>query len=873
MKTYHGLTSEEITPMEQAHMDRVRALAGECMVLLENNGVLPLAAPCRVALFGNGARETIKGGTGSGDVNSRFTVTIEDGLEAAGFTVTTKPWLDAQSEAAHREREAFLTSLQEKSRETGLSPVHLSMLTPFVPKSIVPVTPELLRETNCDTAVYVLARNSGEGLDRFDAPGDYRLLPEETALLTALGETYAKVIVLLNTGGVIDAAAIRAIPGVNAVVFISQSGNVGGHAVADILLNKTAPSGRLTDTWALRYADYPSAGTFSHNNGDRSEEYYTEGIYVGYRYFDTFGITPLYPFGYGKSYTRFRVETLHTQVSGDRVSVTVRVANTGAYAGREVVQIYGSAPIGRVEKPWQVLAGFAKTRLLPPGESQEMTISFPLTNLESYDESRAAYILEAGEYAIRVGTHSRATQIAAVLTLDKTVITRQVKHICPLDVPMDTLSRTGVTPWTYPEEAAQWESAPRISLSAGTIVTQTVIYQGIPEPLTAESGAPAYTLEDVRAGRASLSQLVAQRTPEELADLCVGALRAVPQDTSSVIGAASQAVPGAAGATTERLAHLGIPSMVNADGPAGLRLQPHFRTDSQGRLLPGGEVFGNLVNPMPTKQPGDQDYYQFCTAIPIATLLASSWDLELIQAMGDLVGAEMEQFGIQTWLAPGMNIHRNPLCGRNFEYYAEDPLLSGLCAAADVRGVQSHRGTSACIKHFFANNQEDNRLFVNEHIGEQALRDIYLRNFAVAIAAAQPMCVMTSYNLVNGLHTANSYDAITCYAREEWKFAGIVMTDWYTSVAPFTKDMALPDCRYPSSSSPQCVYAGNDVQMPGDQSNVDDILTALADGSLPLGLLQQCALRLLEASLQAFSLPEAQPYRPAFPLVSFLEVT
>lgn len=857
---YHANQTPEVTASEQAHSDYIRRIAGECMVLLENDGVLPLSGPQKVALFGNGARATVKGGTGSGEVNSRFSVCVEQGLEEAGFAITTKQWLDEQDRLLKEEFDAYMADVHQRAAAAGIPDFFVMFNEHFVPKALAP-----FQKAEGDVAIYVLGRNSGEGSDRYAEEGDYELTRQEIALLTALGQNYKKVIVLLNLGGVINAATLKAIPGISAVLLISQSGNMGGHIVADVLMGKSIPSGRLTDTWAEKYADYPSSATFSHNNGDWNDEYYVDGIFVGYRYFDTFNVTPVYPFGYGLNYTTFSMETLRACADEKTVSVTVKVKNTGSFPGKEVIQVYGSAPRQGLEKPMQMLCGFGKTRLLQPGEEQRVTVSFDLTNLESYDPAKAAYVLEAGEYVIRVGVNSRATHVAAVLILDDTAQTRKVKNICPLDEEFEEISCAGVQSWVPENEEAEKAAAPRIALSAARIPTITVEYAGEPEPFAPAGTDHVITLEEVRDGKYTMEQLVSQLTVEEMADWCVGAAR----ETDSVIGQDSKAVPGAAGETSLALAHRGVRDMVNADGPAGLRLIPHFRTDKAGKLLPGGSAMGGIAETFAPKQEGDVDYYQYCTAIPIAWLLASSWDLELIEKCGDVVGAEMETFGVRVWLAPGMNIHRNPLCGRNFEYYSEDPLLSGLCAAADVRGVQRHPGVGTSIKHYFANNQEDNRMYCNAHIKERAIREIYLRNFGVCIEASQPMTIMTSYNLINGVHGANCYDSITCYAREECGFQGYVMTDWFTSNATVSGAMAKPNPKYPCASSPLCIYAGNDVQMPGCEGNVQDIITAVQDGSLKLGYLQRCAAKLLEVDMKCGGFPEAGPYIEGKTLRSF----
>ena len=858
---YHANPSPEVTASERSHSDSVRRIAGECMVLLENDGVLPLSGPQKVALYGNGARATVKGGTGSGEVNSRYSVSVEQGLEEAGFEITTKQWLAEQDRVIQEEFGAYMADVHQRAEAMGIPDFFVMFNEHFIPKALAP-----FQHAEGDLAIYVLGRNSGEGSDRYAEEGDYELTQAEVALLTALGRSYKKVIVLLNLGGVINAATLKAIPGISAMLLISQSGNMGGHIVADVLLGKSIPSGRLTDTWAEKYMDYPSSATFSHNNGNWNDEYYTDGIFVGYRYFDTFNVKPLYPFGYGLNYTTFTMETLGASADEKQVSVTVKVTNTGAFSGREVVQVYGSAPRAGLEKPMQVLCGFGKTRLLQPGQCQELKVSFDLTNLESYDPAKAAYVLEAGEYVIRVGVNSRNTHVAALVRLDETVETKKVRNICPLDEEFVEISCAGVECWKPENEDAEKAVAPVFAISAAKVPTVTIEYAGEPEPFAPAGTDHVITLEEVRDGKYTMEQLVSQLSVEEMAEWCVGAAR----DNENVIGSASKAVPGAAGETSLALAYRGVRDMINADGPAGLRLLAHFRVNAQGELLPGGSAIGGMAEDFAPKQEGDVDYYQYCTAIPIAWLLASSWDLELIEKCGDIVGAEMETFGVRVWLAPGMNIHRNPLCGRNFEYYSEDPLLSGLCAAADVRGVQKHPGVGTSIKHYFANNQEDNRMYCNAHIKERAIREIYLRNFGICIEASQPMTIMTSYNLINGIHAANCYDSITCYAREECGFQGYVMTDWFTSNAKVSGALAKPNPKYSCSSSPLCIYAGNDVQMPGSEGNIEDIITAVKDGSLKLGYLQRCAAKLLEVDLKCGGFPEAGPYIADKNLRSFM---
>ena len=820
MPKIYATKDPAIAQREIDHMALSQSLAGECVVLMENDGTLPLREAGTLALYGNGARQTIRGGTGSGDVNTRSDITIEQGLERAGFRIVTKSWLDKQDAVYKQAREDYRAWVPAYAKEQNMTEFLVLFSHPFQVIAPAEITPE--DQPEAAAAVYVISRTSGEGADRFNKRGDYLLYDEEKEQLALLGKTYGKLILVLNIGGLIDMSEIKAIPGISAVLLMNQLGNIGGNVLADVLLGNVNPSAKLTDTWAKQYSDYPSSEGFSHNDGDVNDEYYTEGIYVGYRYFDTFGVEPLYPFGYGKSYTDFSVTPGEVRVENGLVKLTVIVKNTGAvYAGKEVVQVYYSAPAGKLPKPYQELAAFAKTKLLAPGESETLALSFPVKDMASYCEACAAWVLEAGEYVIRVGTDSRSTQPAAVLTLAQTVQTTVLKNLFAGPDPVQEIPA--------PDTAAPAVDAcvPRVAIDPARIATERPSYTVERKPYTTEHAA-VLTAADVKAGRCTVEELTAQLTVEEMADLCVGTLRA----ESSIVGNASYTVPGAAGDSSSIVKeNRGIKNMILADGPAGLRLQPVFKTDKAGNLLPGGAVLGDLTVPFPPEYNDENSdtYYQYCTAIPIGWALAQSWNMELLKEIGSMVGREMEAFGVDLWLAPAMNIHRNPLCGRNFEYYSEDPLISGRTAAAITLGVQAHPGKGTTIKHFAANNQEDNRYFTNSHISERAIREIYLKGFEIAVKESQPMSIMTSYNLLNGVHTANCFDLLQSAARDEWGFAGVVMTDWFTSQSrpALTGNKPTP---YPISASTGCVYAGNDMQMPGCQKNVDDIVQAVRTG-------------------------------------------
>ena len=835
------------------------------MVLLENKGALPIDKSVKtIALFGNGARRTIKGGTGSGDVNSRFVVNVEQGLEDAGFSLTTKAWMDTYDTQVETARMGYFGELQQEMAAKGMAAVMKIFTEPFVEPAISGVSQKEIDAMKADLAIYVLSRNSGEGKDRTPGAGDYELSDTEKTAIANLANAYGNLIVVLNVGGVIDTKFLRAQEGIGAILLMSQAGNIGGHALADVLTGKVSPSGHLTTTWAENYEDYPNAKTFSHMNGDIHDEYYEEGIYVGYRYFDTFDVTPAYPFGYGKSYTTFDVKTEEVTADAKQISVKVCVTNTGAtYSGKEVVQVYYSAPTGKLEKPYQELAAYAKTKELAPGESEELIITYQVDRMASYDVQRASYVLEAGTYYVRVGVNSRATKVSAAVVLDQETVTEVLSNRLVLDCEMNELSSADVTPYGYAEEEAEKEQACKLDIASTDIETKTVTYEETNAEIAANTSEKKITMQDVMSGQATLDDLVGQLTIPEMAELCVGTSRGNMGGDTAIIGSSSAVVPGAAGDTTSLMIEdRDIRNLVLADGPAGLRLSKHFKADAEGNVIPGtsdapipGMDLLMAGSPKPEIPEDAIDYYQYCTAIPIATLLAQTWDVDAIKECGDIVGEEMKEFGVTLWLAPGMNIHRNPLCGRNFEYYSEDPLVAGKCAAADTLGVQQHAGVGTTIKHFALNNQEDNRMHTNAHVSERAAREIYLKGFELAVKEAKPMSIMTSYNLINGIHSANNKDLLTAITRNEWGFDGIVMTDWGTT-GGMEMNQGM-EFKYGCSSAAGCIKAGNDLTMPGKQEDVDEIIASVGakDGDvvcpITLGDLQTCAKRMLNTIMKS----------------------
>lgn len=815
---------------ERQHYDTVRALTPDCLVLLKSDGSFPLAAPEPIALYGSGARHTIKGGTGSGDVNVRHYPTIEEGLETAGCPVTTKAWLDRYDAARATARQTFIAEKQKIVAAQGFGVLASLMgAEPDEPAYDLPL------DGAGETAVYVLARRSGEGTDRTDKPGDLHLTDTEIRDILALQQTYKRFLLVLNVGGVVDLSPV--VDQVANILLLSQPGIAVGDAFADVLLGRAAPSGRLSATWAAA-ADYAGPGDF----GGQDDTRYREGIYVGYRYFDAAGKSPLFPFGYGLSYTTFGMQPGAVAVDSARVNLPVTVTNTGARPGKQVAQLYLRKPAGKLDEPARELAAYQKTRTLAPGESETLTLSFALPEMAAYDAASGAWVLEAGVYRLYLGENCRDAALCGALALDATVTVQQAPAV-------------GGTP-----DFADWvpAAAPEDPLPAG-IAT-------VPLDLAALAVAPHAPAEPDPETLATVHSM----TDEELATLCVGAFAGAGSE--SVVGNAGVTVAGAAG-ETRAFPRYGIPGLVMADGPAGLRLASRYAQTPNGPAAVGADSFADMFEMIPeamrtaiqatmgggAKTPEGPVYEQPCTAIPIGTALAQSWDPAVVEACGDLVGDEMERLGVHLWLAPALNLHRSPLCGRNFEYYSEDPLLSGRTTAAMTRGVQKHPGCGVTLKHFCCNNQETNRMHSNSQVSPRALRELYLKGFAIAVREAAPAAIMTSYNLLNGEHTSQRADLMEELLRKEWGYRGLVMTDWV--ISSFSPDGQ----RYPGACASGTIGAGNDLMMPGSPADRDDLLTALRAPSVRYPLtrarLERCGARIVETArrLAAAHAPKAAP--------------
>ena len=817
-RAFSGTTDPEVQPWETEHRKVARRAAAEGIVLLKNeDNLLPLEAGSNVALYGAGAGRTIKGGTGSGDVNERENVSVFQGIKNAGFQVTTEDWIASYDKIYENARQEWKRSILSKTGEGADTMDFFSVYstTPFK----MPAGDQVQKPAeDADTAIYVLSRIAGEGSDRTADKGDYYLSDDEYQILADICAYYKNVIVLINAGAQVDLSFMDEFENIKALLVIVQPGMEGGNAVADILSGKVNPSGKLADTWAYEYEDYPNSEKFSHNNGNVQTELYEEGIYVGYRYFDTFEVPVRYGFGYGLSYTDFEISNYRlVKISAEKISISASVKNTGKVSGKEVVQVYASLPGGTLEKEAHRLAAYAKTAELKPGETEEVTMEVTVDALTSYDEESAAWILEKGFYGIWIGNSLASAKLCGGMKLDAKVTKRQVKNLFPLKQDLEEIvqepSRTTKRTETA-EKLAGEQAMTVLELHAADITTETVEYK---------KNADLYERE--------VMDFVNTLTEEELIDLAAGD---PGKAQGGNLGAAGISVPGSAGETHRCAVDKGLASIVLADGPAGLRLMKYYHVN-EGSIVSMPFEFsleGGLFYDDSRELPGER-YYQYCTAIPVGTLLAQTWNQELIREVGAMIGTEMEYFGVTLWLAPGMNIHRNPLCGRNFEYYSEDPYVSGTIAAAMTEGVQSNYGCGTTIKHFACNNQEDNRMGSDSVVSERALREVYLKGFEIAIRQAQPMSIMTSYNLINGVHAANNYDLCTESARNEWGFKGAIMTDWTTTE------------QGDNCTASGCMRAGNDLVMPGCFGDHDNMHKELAEGTLKIEDLKACIARLV----------------------------
>lgn len=744
-----------------------RAVSGG-IVMLKNDGALPLKQGGTAAVFGRIQLHYYKSGTGSGGmVNVSKVIGITDGLLDAGYK------LDEQLLNAYREWDE--QNPFDHGEGWGGEPWS---------QKEMPLTDELVSgaASRADTAIVIIGRTAGEEMDNKLEKGAFLLSDLEEDMLRRVTSAFDKTVVLLNTGGLIDMSFMDRYP-VSAVMYVWQGGMVGGAGTAAVLTGEVSPSGKLPDTIAYEISDYPSDKFF----GSGDMDCYGEDIYVGYRYFETFAKDRVrFPFGFGMSYTSFDITASDFKLDGDKVTGSVNVKNTGSTPGREVVQIYCSAPQGKLGKPARVLCGFDKTRTLQPGESQTLSFEIPLESVASYDDSgvtghKSAWILEQGGYVFYAGADVRSASEAYSLTLPETVVRQCKSALGPLTAFKRMVNSSGKP--EFEDVPLTGEAFPHDHAKLPAEIPQT--------------GDRGIRLADVVNGKNTLEEFTAQLTDYDLSCIIRGEGMGSPKVTAGTAAAF--------GGVSDTLTALGIPCACCDDGPSGMRLDC------------GTKAF----------------------SLPNGTLLASTFDRPLMTELFTFMGLEMHTNQVDCLLGPGMNIHRHPLNGRNFEYFSEDPYLTGEMASAELAGLHS-TGAEGTIKHFCGNNRETRRHFLDSVISERALREIYLRGFENAVKKGGAKSVMTTYGQVNGVWTAGNYDLVTGILRDDWGFDGFTMTDWWANINRRGK---APD----KSDFAAMAMAQNDVYMvtaDGAACN-DNTLDSLKSGELTRGELQRNAMNIL----------------------------
>ncbi len=756
-----------------------RNVIPEGIVLLENDGALPLKEKENVAVFGRGQFEYLKSGSGSGGrVRCPYVTNIYDEIK-------NRVNLDGDV------TEFYKNFIAENPFDAGdgWKPC-------FCQKEAVP-TKELLEKSSetSEKAIYIICRNVGESFDYQKVRGEWYLSKEEENTVSLLSKYFKNVIVLLNSGNVMDMSWVKKYS-IGTVAYIWQGGQEGGAGTVDALMGDIPPSGRLTSTIVASPDDYPCDDCF----GDTEKNIHKEDIFVGYRYFETFARDRvLYPFGYGLNYTTFEQSIVNCEKNGDEITIKVEVKNTGDYQGKDVVQVYCSAPQGKLGKPEKVLIGFKKTDLLQKGESQTITFKLNVCDMASYDDCgksgyEFAWVLEEGVYNISVGKNVRDTVSVFEFSEPETRVVKQcVQALAPTEKFDRMINKDGQTVGYETAPLMRYDLAERIS-------------KNLPEPLKI-TGDMGITLQDVASGKNTVEQFVAQFDGKALCQIV----------RSEGMSSSKATYPGTAsciGGVTKVWNEKGVPIVTTCDGPSGIRMESNTTA----------------------------------TCIPVGALLASAWEPELFEDMYKYLTDEMKSYDVDVLLGPGMNIHRSGLCGRNFEYFSEDPYLTGVYSVKFAQYF-TENGVFCTLKHFAVNSQENNRYSENEVLSERALREIYLKPFEIAVKGGFVKAIMTSYNKVNDIHTAGSYDLTTTLLRDDWGYDGVVMTDWWANVGdPNTKTAT-------TTNLATMVKAQNDIYSVLRNVTIcsDDLEKSLESGYLTLGELQRCAINIVKFAMQSYA--------------------
>lgn len=762
------------------YLDTAAKMVSEGIVMLKNeNNALPLDTDKEVAVFGRIQFHYYKSGTGSG-----------------GMVNVTKVVniLDGLIDNGVKVNEKLLGTYRKWDKENPFDLGEGWGGEPWSQKEM-PLDEGLVKETakSCETAIVIIGRTAGEEQDNRLEAGSYLLSDDEIAMLTVVRKHFKKVVLLLNVGNIIDMTDINRIAP-DAVLYVWQGGMTGGKGTADVLTGKVSPSGKLPDTIAYKASDYPSDANFGR---EENRDIYAEDIYVGYRYFETFAKEKvLYPFGFGLSYTEFEIKTEKAEITEGAVKLSVSVKNIGSYKGKEVIEVYCEAPQGKLGKAVRVLCGFEKTRELVPQEEQAVEIAVNIAKLASYDDSgvtgnKSCYVLEAGEYKFYVGSDVRSAEYACIFEQGEDFVTERLTQAL---APVESFERI------KPVCEGGAFSIGREAVPVSEVDESARRLEKLPKEI-AYTGDKGIKLWDVKNGKNTMDEFIAQLSDYDLSCIIRGEGMGSPRVTA---GTAS-----AFGGVSENLNGFGIPAGCCSDGPSGMRLDC------------GTKAF----------------------SLPNGTMIASSFNKELTSELFTFMGLEMAANKVDCLLGPGMNIHRHPLNGRNFEYFSEDPFLTGKMAAAELKGMAG-AGVTGTIKHFCANNRETNRHFIDSVVSERALREIYLKGFEIAVKEGGASSVMTTYGRVNGLWTAGNFDLNTVILREEWGFKGFTMTDWWANINVRGKE---PD----KTDLAAMARAQNDVYMvcPDGEKNDDNTLAALENGGI-----ERCELQRNAANICGFLL-------------------
>lgn len=762
------------------YLDTAAKMVSEGIVMLKNeNNALPLDADKEVAVFGRIQFHYYKSGTGSG-----------------GMVNVTKVVniLDGLIDNGVKVNEKLLDTYRKWDRENPFDLGEGWGGEPWSQKEM-PLDEGLVKETakSCETAIVIIGRTAGEEQDNRLEAGSYLLSDDEIEMLTVVRKHFKKVVLLLNVGNIIDMTDINRIAP-DSVLYVWQGGMTGGKGTADVLTGKVSPSGKLPDTIAYKASDYPSDANFGR---EENRDIYAEDIYVGYRYFETFAKEKvLYPFGFGLSYTEFEIKTEKAEITEGAVKLSVSVKNIGSYKGKEVIEVYCEAPQGRLGKAARVLCGFEKTGELVPQEEQVVEIAVDIAKLASYDDSgvtgnKSCYVLEAGEYKFYVGSDVRSAEYACSFEQGEDLVTERLTQAL---APVESFERI------KPVCEGGAFSIGREAVPVSEVDESARRLEKLPKEI-AYTGDKGIKLWDVKNGKNTMDEFIAQLSDYDLSCIIRGEGMGSPRVTA---GTAS-----AFGGVSENLNGFGIPAGCCSDGPSGMRLDC------------GTKAF----------------------SLPNGTMIASSFNKELTSELFAFMGLEMAANKVDCLLGPGMNIHRHPLNGRNFEYFSEDPFLTGKMASAELKGMAG-AGVTGTIKHFCANNRETNRHFIDSVVSERALREIYLKGFEIAVKEGGASSVMTTYGRVNGLWTAGNFDLNTVILREEWGFKGFTMTDWWANINVRGKE---PD----KTDFAAMARAQNDVYMvcPDGEKNDDNTLVALENGGI-----ERCELQRNAANICGFLL-------------------